>query len=99
VRLIFVLDCADPAKLAPFWSEALGYRVTDFGDPYVVLVSARPEDPEILLQHVPEPKIGKNRMHLDMRVDHLEAEVERLTRWGPASFRRIRSSKKDSAGS
>jgi len=67
--------------------------------PNVVLVSARPEDPEILLQHVPEPKIGKNRMHLDMRVDHLEAEVERLTRWGPASFRRIRSSKKDSAGS
>jgi catechol 2,3-dioxygenase-like lactoylglutathione lyase family enzyme len=82
VRLVFVLDCADPDELAVFWTEALGYRGHESGDPYVVLVPARPEDPEILLQRVPEPKVGKNRMHFDMRVDHLESEVERLTALG-----------------
>lgn len=28
-QLQVVIDCADPAKLAPFWAEALGYQVQD----------------------------------------------------------------------
>jgi len=81
VRLVFVLDCSDPGKLAQFWSDALGYRI-DPGDPYVVLIPTRPDEPELLLQRVPEPKVGKNRMHLDMRVDQLEPEVKRLKALG-----------------
>jgi predicted enzyme related to lactoylglutathione lyase len=34
------------------------------------------------LQRVPEPKQGKNQMHLDLRVEDLPAEVERLARLG-----------------
>ncbi len=30
------------------------------------------------LQHVPEPKTGKNRLHLDLHVDAVEPEVDRL---------------------
>ena len=84
LRLIFVLDCADPRALASFWTTALGYRSTGDGDPYVVLVPKRGRDawPEILLQRVPEPKIVKNRMHLDFRVDDLDAEVERVVALG-----------------
>ena len=33
-----------------------------------------------MLQGVPEPRVGKNRMHLDIVVDDIEAEVERLQR-------------------
>ena len=83
-RLIFVLDCADPIALAPFWAEAMGYRAEGRGDPYVVLIpeAANASWPEILLQRVPEPKVAKNRMHLDFRVDDLDGEVERLLALG-----------------
>jgi len=86
VRLVFVLDCADPNELARFWTQALGYRAHGSAEPYVVLVSENPGDPELVLQRVPEPKVSKNRMHLDMRVDHLEAEVERLAALGASQL-------------
>lgn len=34
--------------------------------------------PRILFQQVPEPKTGKNRIHLDVRTDGKEAVLERL---------------------
>lgn len=38
----------------------------------------------VLFQAVPEPKVGKNRVHLDLRVgaEHVDAEVERLVAAG-----------------
>ena len=39
------------------------------------------EEPRIL-QGVPEPKVGKNRMHVDIVVDDVEAEVHRLQALG-----------------
>ena len=76
-----VIDCADPAQLAEFWAAALGYRIAGTEEPYVVL---RPtgDGPELLLQRVPEPKTTKNRMHLDIRTDDLEGEVDRLVSLG-----------------
>jgi predicted enzyme related to lactoylglutathione lyase len=32
----------------------------------------------LVLQRVPEPKAGKNRMHVDIVADDVEPEVERL---------------------
>ena len=32
----------------------------------------------MILQRVPEPKQGKARIHFDLRVDDVEAEVQRL---------------------
>ena len=36
----------------------------------------------LVLQGVPEPKAGKNRMHLDIVVDVIEPELERLIALG-----------------
>jgi hypothetical protein len=36
----------------------------------------------LLLQRVPEPKAGKNRMHLDIVVEDIEPEVQRLQELG-----------------
>jgi hypothetical protein len=38
----------------------------------------------VLFQQVPEPKVGKNRMHLDVRVgpEQQDAEVQRLLGMG-----------------
>jgi hypothetical protein len=44
------------------------------------LNSPDPDRPRVLFQLVPEPKTGKNRLHLDVRVgpERREAEVARL---------------------
>ncbi|KAB2339159.1 VOC family protein [Actinomadura rudentiformis] len=82
MKLVFVLDCADPEGLADFWAGALGYRRGPFHPPYAHLVDPQAERPEILLQQVPEPKVTKNRMHVDLRVDDMDAEIERVTALG-----------------
>jgi predicted enzyme related to lactoylglutathione lyase len=81
-RVELVLDCTEPQRLAPFWREALDYR--DFyTDPNLaVLVPRDGTAPPLLLQGVPEPKAVKNRVHFDIVVDDIEAEVHRLQELG-----------------
>jgi hypothetical protein len=82
MRLVVVLDCADADALAGFWASAAGFRRGPFAAPYVRLTDPRGRWPDLLLQQVPEPKTGKNRMHLDLQVLDVAAEVDRLTGLG-----------------
>jgi predicted enzyme related to lactoylglutathione lyase len=77
-----VLDCSDPQKLMGFWREALGYRVLYSEPSLVVLVPNDVSISPLLLQRVPEPKVGKNRMHVDIVTEDPEVEVERLETLG-----------------
>lgn len=77
-----VLDCADPWRLAKFWREALEYRDYYTDANLAVLVPKEGNASPLLLQGVAEPKAGKNRMHLDMVVNDIEAEVHRLQALG-----------------
>ncbi|HEY1988389.1 MAG TPA: VOC family protein [Acidimicrobiales bacterium] len=77
-----VLDCAEPKRLATFWSQALDYREHYTDAKLAVLVPKDGIASPFLLQGVPEPKAGKNRMHLDMVVDDIEAEIHRLQELG-----------------
>ncbi len=77
-----VLDCSDPQQLMEFWREALGYRVLYSEASLVVLVPQDVKTSPILLQRVPEPKVGKNRMHVDIVTDDVEVEVNRLEALG-----------------
>ena len=79
-KLSLVIDCADPATLAEFWAPALGYQNLGAFGSYVAL--AAEGAPVLLLQQVDEPKQGKNRMHLDIKVADVEAEVDRLVSLG-----------------
>ena len=77
------IDCHDPRLLARFWSEALGYQVLDDDDDEVLIVPPAPTPgPRFLFLKVPEGKTVKNRIHLDLRSDDQEAEVERLIAMG-----------------
>lgn len=79
--LHLVLDCADPEALAPFWATALGYEILWTFDPYVGI--GRADAPILLLlQKVPEPKAGKNRMHIDIPAPDLEAKTAELVAAG-----------------
>lgn len=77
------LDSIDPQAAASFWSEALGYgRLYERG-PYVVLAPG-PGDarPRLVIQQVDELTRDKTPVHLDLRVDDPDAEVERLAALG-----------------
>jgi hypothetical protein len=80
-------DCLDPESLAAFWAEALGWRITSVETEEVVLEppAGSPEEgvvPDILFLLVPEGRVVKNRLHLDLRPSDQDAEVERLTGLG-----------------
>jgi predicted enzyme related to lactoylglutathione lyase len=78
------IDCADPQRLARFWTEAADYRVaSDFGF-FVRLVPVDGEGLAIGLQKVPELRVAKNRVHLDWHTGDRPLEVERLVKLGAA---------------
>ncbi len=77
-----VLDCSDPEKLMGFWRDALGYRVHYSEPSLAVLVPDDMNGSPLLLQRVPEPKAGKNRLHVDIVTEEVEVEVDRLEALG-----------------
>ena len=82
-RLDLVLDCTNPTTLKEFWREALSYRELYADAAVAVLVPADDTNASpLVLQQVPEPRAGKNRMHLDIEVPDIEAEAARLETLG-----------------
>ena len=77
-----VIDCSDPARLAEFWAEALGYAKAGLFEPYFVLLPPVREFPPVILQRVPEAKTAKARIHFDLRVADIEKEAHRLESLG-----------------
>ncbi len=84
--VVLILDCNDLDRTATFWAGALRYQEVYRSEPYLVLMPADQDGDGsglvLQLQRVPEPKQGKNRLHLDIHVDELEPEVERLVGLG-----------------
>jgi hypothetical protein len=79
-----IVDCADPVTLGRWWAEALGWVVVN-DDPDEFEIRPEPERlPGLLFADVPEPKMMKNRLHLDLRPDDRDAEVDRLLALGAA---------------
>jgi catechol 2,3-dioxygenase-like lactoylglutathione lyase family enzyme len=85
------VDSTEPRKIAAFWAQALGWRLTadqDDNDNDEVCIEppeGSPEDgvaPDILFLRVPEDKAVKNRLHLDLRPKDQAAEVARLEALG-----------------
>ena len=78
-----VMDCADPAALAAFWAEALDYKNLPGDDPdEATIVPKDGRGTQILFGRVPEGKSIKNRLHLDLRPDDQDREVERIVALG-----------------
>jgi predicted enzyme related to lactoylglutathione lyase len=76
-----VVDSADPAALARFWTEAAGWPVTGSGPDFASLRSPDGVGPYLEFLDVPDQKTVKNRVHLDVAPypgDDQLAEVKRL---------------------
>jgi hypothetical protein len=67
-RFEVCVDANDPERLRPFWRTALGYVEQVTGEGAIDLVDPAGGGPAVWFQRVPEPKIAKNRVHLDIRV-------------------------------
>jgi predicted enzyme related to lactoylglutathione lyase len=70
------IDANDPARLAAFWSEVLGTTVDETSDEGRFVFLAAAEGHILSFQRVPEPKSLKNRVHLDLRVEDLDAATD-----------------------
>jgi hypothetical protein len=77
-----VVDSHDPARLARWWAEVLGFRVTVDKPDLVAIAGADDSHPAIAFVPVPDEKAGKNRLHLDLAPDDQSAEIERLIDMG-----------------
>ncbi len=77
-----VVDAIDPARLARWWAEVLGYQLLSEDGTEAVIGPAPDAYPQLLFNLVSEQKDGKNRLHVDLRPDDREAEVERLVDMG-----------------
>ncbi|WP_152362935.1 VOC family protein [Microlunatus speluncae] len=91
-----VIDCRHAPSLARFWAAALDdYDVLPYDDAEIARLAGlglTPETdptvavggpmPTLFFQQVPEGKIAKNRLHLDIEAPDRSAEVERLVALG-----------------
>ncbi|MGH2785479.1 MAG: VOC family protein [Actinomycetota bacterium] len=73
-----IVHATDPGALGRWWAAALEWVVVN-DDPEEYEIRPAPDQtPGLLFTRVPEPKMLKNRLHLDFRPDDQDAEVARL---------------------
>ena len=85
-----VIDCNDFPRMLAFWRDALGYEPREeLEDDWAILRDPDDVGVQVSLQKVPEPRIGKNRLHLDLYATDREAEVERLLAIGARRYERV----------
>jgi hypothetical protein len=92
-----VVDCHHPLALARFWAEALGWTLrphdqddlawlaerglTPETDPSIAVDPPDPSLPNLWFNEVPEPKVGKVRIHMDVNVPDARG-IDRLVELG-----------------
>ena len=83
-----VLDANDPDTLSAFWCEVLGTEedARVGGDAFVLLKATAHAAP-LALQKVGDGKAGKNRMHLELVAQDLDAAVARVHQLGGKTLR------------
>ena len=68
-------DANDPLQLALFWAQALRWDIDETSDE-VELVPTDGTSLRILFLPVPEKKVGRNRIHLDLTTTSLDEQNE-----------------------
>ena len=69
-------DANDPLGLARFWADALRWEIDDESSDEVGLVPTDGTRFRMLFLPVPEPKTGKNRVHLDLTTTSTDDQRE-----------------------
>jgi len=87
------IDCIDPHRIADFWAAVLGYTIRPSAPEEPPDYSIALDPPEgglrIWCNKVPEPKVVKNRVHIDINMPDA-AELARLQRLGARVLHELR---------
>jgi predicted enzyme related to lactoylglutathione lyase len=83
-------DCADAPRVGRFWADVLGYALRT-GEEENPPAYIQPEGGgmRIWFNPVPEPKVAKNRVHIDINMPD-GAEIDRLLGLGASVVQEIR---------
>jgi Glyoxalase-like domain len=87
------IDCADAAKLARFWADALGGTIDAGATAEFAAIDAAGSAPRLVFHQVPESKVAKNRLHLDLLSAQFDSEAERLLALGATQVNDVRQGK------
>lgn len=78
-----VVDCDEPSRLAQFWAYALASQVNERNPGEYQVGAAREGWTPLYFMRVPEAKVAKNRLHVDLLASgSMDAEVARLVQAG-----------------
>jgi hypothetical protein len=78
-----IVDCQDPRRQADWWASVLSYRVTERNTDEYQVGNGGPSGPSLYFMKVPERKVVKNRLHLDLLAEgSIEPEIARLVEAG-----------------
>jgi predicted enzyme related to lactoylglutathione lyase len=75
------VDGSDIPKLAEFWADVLDQPVSPGATNGFAAITIR-DGLRLLFHQVPEGKVVKNRVHLDLATTDYEAETDRLIKLG-----------------
>ncbi|MDQ3610895.1 MAG: VOC family protein [Actinomycetota bacterium] len=81
---VIAIDAVEPRLVAAFWCAVLAWKVVEEDADVVSIAPPDRSWPTIDVLAVPEGKVVKNRLHLDLRADGLAtaAELDRLLALG-----------------
>jgi len=83
VRLYtMVVDSRDPKALAEWWVQVLDWRIVFEAPDEVVVAKDDDTYPALIFVPVPESKMVKNRLHIDLAPDDRDEEVRRIEALG-----------------
>ncbi len=77
-----VIDAADPNGLATFYSQLLDRPIEAGGSQYLAQLAGDGQVPHLMFLAVPEPRTGKNRLHLDFVTADFRATADRAINLG-----------------
>jgi hypothetical protein len=90
--LAISFDAHDAAQLARFWAQVLHRTVNDGATEEFASIAAGTDSqrgPLLMFHKVPEGKIAKNRVHVDLQAADVVAEGDRLTGLGAKQIRSL----------
>jgi predicted enzyme related to lactoylglutathione lyase len=74
------IDCVDVSRVGTFWAALLGGDLFEPMPGWLRLPPATEGAPMLNFQPVPEAKVGKARVHLDLLADNLEEQDVAIAR-------------------
>ncbi len=76
------VDCLDVQRVATFWSSLLDRPPGPTEDGWAYLGTRGDAQPRLVFQPVPESKVTKNRLHLDIEVDDIDNGIAQVVALG-----------------